>query len=302
MPLCYRLRAMRVRLSDTLSPAAASRCIAFLHEAGTLRRALRPVRARADPRARSRLRGFAARTGEIVAEGGWILCGLGRGPAPARPPARDAAAGARRVALRRVAGATSRSCFDDGVSARRLPVAPAADRARATTRFDRYKSRKAARRRRAGQATVVPPPGTKSARLRRRPRGRPRPSPERSAGRATSATRRATTSGPRSSRARRGRWPRGDGFRLRVLDKREIEQEKMGGLLGVNAGSARPPGLPHRRVRARAGAGNGRPRRQGHHVRLGRHLDQARRLDGRDEVRHDGRGDRLRDASRRRGR
>ncbi|MFY9549737.1 MAG: leucyl aminopeptidase, partial [Thermoanaerobaculia bacterium] len=33
----------------------------------------------------------------------------------------------------------------------------------------------------------------------------------------------------------------GNGLRLKVLDKKKIEREKMGGLLGVNAGSARPP-------------------------------------------------------------
>ena len=42
------------------------------------------------------------------------------------------------------------------------------------------------------------------------------------------------------SRSARALATRG-GVRLRVLDKRQIEKEKMGGLLGVNAGSARPP-------------------------------------------------------------
>src|SRR5262249_60781029 len=34
---------------------------------------------------------------------------------------------------------------------------------------------------------------------------------------------------------------RRDGLRLRVLGKKEIERERMGGLLAVNAGSVRPP-------------------------------------------------------------
>jgi leucyl aminopeptidase len=226
---------MRVRLSDTLSPAAATRCIAFLHEA-------RDPSAGAPASLRARIRsavgaaGFRGKAGEIAEEGGWILCGLGRGPAPAhrlRATLRRAMKVALRPSRRSVA-----VCFDEKVSAEAfrslLPHVALADYA-----FDRYKSKKGEAFR-AGQATVVPPPGSKSRSFAQAAR-----EAEAIAGAVGWMRDVGNTPGNdlgpvELSRSARALATRG-GFRLKVLDKRQIEKEKMGGLLGVNAGSARPP-------------------------------------------------------------
>ena len=79
-----------------------------------------------------------------------------------------------------------------------------------------------------------------------------------------------------------------------ALGRKQIEREKMAGLLAVNSGSVRPPAFLIGEYRPRRAEGHRGPGRQGDHVRLGRDLDQAGALDGRDEVRHDGRGDGVR--------
>ena len=76
------------------------------------------------------------------------------------------------------------------------------------------------------------------------------------------------------------------GIKCTVYGKREIEKMKMGGLLAVNKGSAEEPRFivleyAPRKAKKHVGA-----RRQGHHLRLRRHLHQAGREDGGDEVRH----------------
>ena len=65
------------------------------------------------------------------------------------------------------------------------------------------------------------------------------------------------------------------GLEVEVLDEDALTAAGFGGVLGVGGGSQRPPRL----VRIRhAGTGpQGRAGRQGHHVRLRRHLDQAGR-------------------------
>jgi leucyl aminopeptidase len=226
---------MRVRLSDTLSPGAAARCIAFLHEG-------RDPSAGAPAALRSRLRPavkaakFRGKAGEIGEEGGWTLCGLGRGPAPAfrlRSTLRRAVKRALRQPHRTVA-----LCFDEGVSEPAfralLPHIALADYS-----FDRYKSKKTGSQRKA-QAVVLPPPGHKARAFAQAMR---------EAEAVADAVRWARDVGNTPgndlgpvelAREARALAARG-GFRVRVLDKREIEKEKMGGLLGVNAGSARPP-------------------------------------------------------------
>ena len=74
----------------------------------------------------------------------------------------------------------------------------------------------------------------------------------------------------------------------KCFDRKEIEKLGMGSFLAVAQGSDEPPRFIVARVRparqvseAPTCAGW-----QGHHVRHGRHLAQARRRDGRDEVRH----------------
>ncbi len=100
--------------------------------------------------------------------------------------------------------------------------------------------------------------------------------------------------------ARRGRAsssPRGCPVDVEVLAEAELEAGGFGGILGVGRGSTRGPRLVRRPLRARGRRTPPRPRRQGHHLRLGRPLAQARGLDGRHEVRHDRCRDRARGRS-----
>jgi leucyl aminopeptidase len=226
---------MRLRLSDTLAPGAALRRIAFLHE-GRDPSAAVPASLRATLRPVLKAAGFRGKAGEIVEEGGWTLCGLGQAPAPA----------ARlRAALRRAAKTALRAprrtislCFDQGVSEPAfralLPHIALADYA-----FDRYKAKKTGSPR-AAQAVILPPPGHKA---------RAFAAAARQAEAVAAAVRWArdvgntpgNDLGPLELAREAKALARREGFRLRVLGKREIEREKMGGLLGVNAGSARPP-------------------------------------------------------------
>ncbi len=226
---------MRVSLSDTLPPGAATRCIAFLHEAGDPSAGAPPA-LRARLRAAVKAAGFRGKAGEMAEEGGWILCGLGRGPTPAhrlRAALRRAVKGALRPAQRSVA-----ICFDKGVSEEAfrslLPHIALADYA-----FDRYKSKKS-KSGGAARATVVPPPGLKARSFARAAR-----EAEAVAGAVGWMRDVGNTPGNdlgpvELAREAKALAARG-GFRLRILDKRAIQKEKMGGLLGVNAGSARPP-------------------------------------------------------------
>ena len=86
------------------------------------------------------------------------------------------------------------------------------------------------------------------------------------------------------------------GLSVDILDQKQMEKLGMGSLLGVARGSDEPPKLiilkyqpskSRSNKRRTAGAG-----REGNHVRLGRHLSEARREHGVDEVRHDRSGHR----------
>ena len=66
-------------------------------------------------------------------------------------------------------------------------------------------------------------------------------SPRRCAWPATSSTSRAAHSRPRPSRREPRSWPRPAGSSVEVLDRAAIEDEKLGGLLGVNRGSDEEP-------------------------------------------------------------
>ena len=78
-----------------------------------------------------------------------------------------------------------------------------------------------------------------------------------------------------------------NGLEIDVLDEARASREGMGSFLSVAQGSAQPPevhrdALHGRSVEQRAA----RTRRQGNHVRHGRHFDQTRRAHGGHEVRH----------------
>jgi leucyl aminopeptidase len=228
---------MRVRLSDSVPRAGVARRIAFLLE-GRDPSAGAPASVRGAVRSAAKVSGFRGKDREVVAENGWVLCGLGKGPvtparlrAALRRAAREAkSAGERGVVL----------CFDRGVPAdafRSLLLHVALfDYA-----FDRYKSSaNGGKRPRRATATLVPPAG-----LRARDFAASAKDAEAVAYAVAWARDLGNTPGNDLGPEELARAARAladaVGIRFRALDKREIEKEKMGGLLGVNAGSARPP-------------------------------------------------------------
>ena len=86
-----------------------------------------------------------------------------------------------------------------------------------------------------------------------------------------------------------------------IWDELDLLRDGCGGILAVGQGSANAASARAAGVRARGGDAPPGPRRQGHHVRHRRHLHQAGRQHGRDEVRHGrrGRGPRRRPGDRR---
>ena len=74
-------------------------------------------------------------------------------------------------------------------------------------------------------------------------------------------------------------------FKVTVLGRAQMEKEGMGALLSVAQGTTRSPTSSSSSTGARARTPP-LPGRKGRHLRLGRHLAQAGREDGGDEVRH----------------
>jgi leucyl aminopeptidase len=226
---------MRIRLADSVPRSGSALRIALLHE-GRDPSSGAPRFARAALKSAVRAARFRGKEREVATDGSWTLWGLGKAPASSRR--------VRTVLRRALREALSRSrkgvvlCFDEGLSEQSfraiLPQIALADYS-----FDRYKSRKREAARGA-QALVLMPPALRSREL-------------------SSAAREAEAIASAVAWARDvGNMPGNDlgplelareakglarrhGLRLRILDKKEIEREKMSGLLGVNAGSARPP-------------------------------------------------------------
>jgi leucyl aminopeptidase len=192
--------------------------------------------ARAALRTACRAARFRGRNREMSAVGVWTLVGLG--PAPV-------SIARLRKAVRRVLKDQLRHSreplalvFGGGVSAQTLgavlPRLRLADYV-----FDRYKSRpKAAPV--AARAIVIPPAQVSPASLRSAAK-----TAEAIAEAAAWACDLGNTPGndlgPAELAAAARRMGAEDGLRVRVLSKKEIEKERMGGVLGVSAGSARPP-------------------------------------------------------------
>jgi leucyl aminopeptidase len=230
---------MHIRIADSAPRAGGVRRVALLHErrdpSAGVPKTLRASIARA-----VRASGFGGREGEAAGAaspgGDWVLHGLGKAPARLavyRSALRRAVRDALRQGRRRLVIA-----FDDGLSPAGfralLPQIALADYS-----FERYK----ARARQGGaeaRAVVLPPPGAPSRdfvaaagegeRIAEAVRW------VRDAGN-TPANDLGPAEFAREARALASR----SGFRLRVLRRGEIEKQKMGGLLGVAAGSARPP-------------------------------------------------------------
>lgn len=230
---------MRMRLTDAPPRTASAVRVAFLHES--------PDPAAGAPRAvaaglRSAVRAarFRGKDKEVAPAGSgggaWTLYGLG--PAPASATRWRAAI---RKAVREAPGLPGRPlvfAFGAGVTEAvfraLLPQIALADYA-----FDRYKSAGKARRAPA-RAIVVPPPGVSARGLS---------AAVRDAEAVADAVRWArdvgntpgNDLGPAELAAQAKALCARQRIAFRALGRKEIEKERMGGLLGVNAGSARPP-------------------------------------------------------------
>ncbi len=230
---------MRIRLTDSPPRVAAATRVVFLYEARDPA-ANAPRAWSSAVRAAVRASGFQGKDKELAAAGppgrDFLLCGLGKAPASATRW-RGALRRAVRAALERP-GRPLVLAFGAGVTEEALR-ALLPQIALADYTFDRYKS-SGGKRRAAGRAVVVPPPGVPARNLA---------GAVRDAEAIAEAVRwvrdvgntpgndlgPAELAGEAKALCHRHR------LAFRALGKKEIERERMGGLLGVNAGSARPP-------------------------------------------------------------
>ncbi len=233
--------AMRLEISYSAPPSRRDRRIAFLHQAADPSSGA-PASVRAELKEACRAASFGGRkkevTGALTPRGGWVLVGLGPAGGPlgvARRALRHALRDALRQGSRRLLLA-----FGEGIGA---PAMRALIRevAQGDYRFHRYKSRDdAPAPPKDASAIVLPPPSLRAAGLEDAARQAQTLAPVVAWARDVGNTP-ANDLGPadlaRSARA----LARREGVRLTVFSKRQIEREKMAGLLAVNSGSVRPP-------------------------------------------------------------
>jgi leucyl aminopeptidase len=232
---------MLVEVRDTVPPRGKSLRVAFLHEAADPSVGA-PAAVRAEVREACRACGFRGREkesgGALTAGGGWVLIGLGRAGSPL---------GKTRRALRRALKDALRQpgrdlllAFGDGIGAGEMR-ALLREVAQGDYRFRRYKSGESGRRAApAARAVVLPPPSLSAAELAAAAREAQILAPVVAWARDLGNTP-GNDLGPAELAREARAIARRDGLRLRVLGKKEIEREKMGGLLAVNSGSVRPP-------------------------------------------------------------
>ena len=234
---------MRLKIQDEAPPSGRRRlCLAFLHEARHPA-AGAPTAVRSELEEACRVSAFRGRDKEVAGaltdRGGWVLIGLG---APGSP------LGKLRKAVRRgVKDALKQPgrglllAFGDGITRERLR-AMLREIAQGDYRYERYKSGSddGTKRKAEPSAIVLPPPSIPAREL------------ETAAAEASAlagiigwARDLGNTPGNDLGPAELAREVRSaarrDGLKLRVLGRREIERERMGGLLAVNSGSVRPP-------------------------------------------------------------
>ena len=228
---------MHVEISDSPRRSGYSKRIAFLGEdSDPSRRAPRALR-REIARA-CRATHFGGREKEIAADAGWTLVGLGRMPV-ALWKVRRALRKSLKESLRHAKGRVLIALGEgaDGASFRALlPQILLSDYS-----FDRYKSRE--RRPASRSATVVPSGDGVPSSAYRALALEARVVSDAVAWARDLGNAPANDLGPADFAREVQDMARGRKLSLRSLGKREIEREKMGGLLGVNAGSARPPVL-----------------------------------------------------------
>jgi leucyl aminopeptidase len=229
---------MQVEIARSL-PRRRSLSIAFLHEARDPA-AQAPEAAREELRAVCRATGFRGREKEVAgsAAGGWALVGLGKAPASI-PSIRRALRRAARDAMRRGKGDLFLA-FGAGTDERTLRAA-VREAAQLDYRFDRYKSRP---RGEAGVAThrcsILPPAGVPANVLEREAENAGVLADVLAWARDLGNTP-ANDLGPAEFAREARKAARGARVTVRALDRKAIVRERMGGLLAVSSGSARPP-------------------------------------------------------------
>jgi leucyl aminopeptidase len=232
---------MRMDVRDSVPRRGRSLCVAFLHEAPDPS-AGAPVSVRGILKEACRVSGFRGRdkevAGALTARGGWVLVGLGPVSAPLGK-LRRALRRALRDALREP-GRQLLLAFGEGISPLRMR-ALLRHIAQGDYRFHRYKSGEKSRgAAREGRAVVLPPPSIPAATLEEAAR-----EAEVISGAVSWARDLGNTPGNDLGPAEFAREARAmarrEGLRLRILGKKEIARERMGGLLAVNSGSVRPP-------------------------------------------------------------
>jgi leucyl aminopeptidase len=226
---------MQIEISDSPRRADYSRRIAFLtQDSDPSRRAPRALQR--EIRKVCRAASFEGREKEIAADRGWTLVGLGRAPVPLWK-LRRALRKALKENLRHAKGRVLIALGDgaDGTALRALlPQIALSDYS-----FDRYKSR--GRRSTPRQATLVPSGDGVPASAYRAMAHEAQVVSEAVSWARDLGNAPANDLGPAEFADEARRMARGRKLSFRALGKREIEREKMGGILGVNAGSARPP-------------------------------------------------------------
>ena len=233
---------MRLKIQDQAPSRSGRRlCVAFLHEARDPA-AGAPAAVRGELSEACRVSAFRGRdkevAGALTERGGWVLVGLGSNESPL---------GKLRRALRRAIKDALRQpgrglllAFGDGISAPRMR-ALVREIAQGDYEFRRYKSGPAARKKSAeASAVVLPPPSIPARELQDAAS-----EALAIAGIVAWARDLGNTPGNDMGPADLAREirsaARSDRLRLRVLGKKEIERERMAGLLAVNSGSVRPP-------------------------------------------------------------
>lgn len=220
-------------------PRGRFRGVIFLHEANDPS-AGAPESLRAEIARACRATGFRGKEKEVAGslqEGGWSLVGLGRAPA--------SIATLRRAIRRAVRDASKHAggrlllAFDARLSSREAR-AVVREASQADYRFERYKSKPRGEAVPARASLLLSGAGVEARDLAAAKNDAAVLSEVIAWARDLGNTP-ANDLGPDDFAREARAASRGTGVSIRALGKREIERERMGGVLGVSAGSSRPP-------------------------------------------------------------